>query len=427
MSQSLQYGGIHDSHFKHIQTTITSLFPTAHASAHDQTLSQEDNGIADVKIVNSHGGALSTPDLSLTIYQQQMMLNHQMFLQQQQTVNALIGKVEGLAKIVNNRESAGKSDKSPRVSELKQTKSKRGKPHEHVLSDSDIEDVSSDEEEPGNRDYSSGDESDCNDSRKEEKQESEQKTTELLSDNAKLLQDLSKEFEKAEAVGDKVEDLIQKVVDTGIRAQIDRNLAKELCKNYKRPENCKALVVPKINKELWNTTSLAKSSKEHDKMYQTTQKYLNQGLIPLVHLLNNLLTGKDADNNFRLAKDAFQLLAYAHRDMSNLRRQRLKSVVAEKYRPLCNDSTPVTENLLGDDLEKQIKTLDEMRKVGMDLTKHKAEKRKHKSHDSYNRPAKYQKHINYYSGSKRDKNSFLEKKPRFNHKPDPHKNKKNHK
>ena len=27
MSQSLQYGGIHDSHFKHIQTTITSLFP----------------------------------------------------------------------------------------------------------------------------------------------------------------------------------------------------------------------------------------------------------------------------------------------------------------------------------------------------------------------------------------------------------------
>ena len=95
---------------------------------HDPTLSQEDNGIADVKLVNSHGGALSTPDLSLTIYQQQMMLNHQMFLQQQQTVNALTGKVEGLAKIVNNRESAGKSDKSPRVSELKQTKSKMGNP-----------------------------------------------------------------------------------------------------------------------------------------------------------------------------------------------------------------------------------------------------------------------------------------------------------
>ena len=144
------------------------------------------------------------------------------------------------------------------------------------------------------------------------------------------MQDLSKEFKKAEAIGDKVAELIQKVVDTGIRAQIDRNLAKELCNFYKRPENCKALVVPKINKELRNTTSLATTSKGQDKMYQTTQKYLNQGLTPLVQLFDNLLTGKEADNNFRLAKDAFQLLVYAHRDMSNLRRQRIKSVVAEK-------------------------------------------------------------------------------------------------
>ena len=32
------------------------------------------------------------------------------------------------------------------------------------------------------------------------------------------------------------------------------------------------------------------------------------------------------------------------------------------------DSTPLTGNLLGDDLEKQIKTQDEMRKVGFDLS-----------------------------------------------------------
>ena len=67
---------------------------------------------------------------------------------------------------------------------------------------------------------------------------------------------------------------------------------------------------------------------------------------------------------------SFQLLAYAHRDMSNLRRQLVKSVVADKYKQLCNDSTPLTENLLGDELEKQIKTMDEMRKVGKDLTKY---------------------------------------------------------
>ena len=41
-----------------------------------------------------------------------------------------------------------------------------GKTHGHVLSDSDIEDVSSSDEEPGNSGYSSGYESDCNNSNK---------------------------------------------------------------------------------------------------------------------------------------------------------------------------------------------------------------------------------------------------------------------
>ena len=49
--------------------------------------------------------------------------------------------------------------------------------------------------------------------------------------------------------------------------------------------------------------------------------------------IDNLLKGKESENTFRLARDSFQLLVYAHRDMSNLRRQRLKAVVAEKYPP----------------------------------------------------------------------------------------------
>ena len=143
--------------------------------------------------------------------------------------------------------------------------------------------------------------------------------------------------------------------------------------NTEGPKNCKGLTVPKVNKELWNMTSLAKSSNNRD---------INQGVIPLVKLIDNLLKGKDTESNFRLARHSFQLIAYAQRELSNLRKQRLKAVVAEKYRPLCNDSTPLTDHLLGDDLEKQIKTLDEMRKVGKDLTKKKrGKKRKYKSQD----------------------------------------------
>ena len=66
---------------------------------------------------------------------------------------------------MHNRESNEKSTENPRVSELKRAKPKTGNTHDYVLSDSDIEDVSSDEE-PKNRDRSSGDESDNNDRKK---------------------------------------------------------------------------------------------------------------------------------------------------------------------------------------------------------------------------------------------------------------------
>ena len=76
--------------------------------------------------------------------------------------------------------------------------------------------------------------------------------------------------------------------------------------------------MPKINKELWNTASLGKATKEQDKAFQTAQKYLNQGFIQLVQLMDVLLKDENAEQQFKHARDSFQLLAYAHRDMSNL-------------------------------------------------------------------------------------------------------------
>ena len=108
-------------------------------------------------------------------------------------------------------------------------------------------------------------------------------------DNMQLLQELGREYDKVEELDPYVDETISKVVDSGIRYMIDRNLEMELCSKYKRPENCKALVVPKINKEWWNTTSLAKTNKEQDSVYQSAQKYLNQGLFPLVQRIGNLL------------------------------------------------------------------------------------------------------------------------------------------
>ena len=349
------------------------------------------------------------------LYHQQFVLNQQLLVQQQQTVNSLINKVDSLTKLVEKRNKTQPMICGSSTPPVDNECNKRKRTY-HVLSDSDIEDISSESQGEDNSDsecLSDNSSQAAKISRVVERQKvsSDHNNKAVISgsSNMKLLQEMGNEFDKLEAVGPKVNDTLSKVVNSGIRAQIDRNVAKELAAKYDRPENCEALKVPRVNKELWNTSSFAKQTKEMDKSFQTTQKYLNQGLVPLVMLMNKMLSTENTED-FRLARDAFQLLAYAHRDMSNLRRQLIKSVVADKYKQLCNDSTAVTDNLLGDELEKQVKTVDEMRKVGQNISKYKTDQVKSKPYQSYDRKGNsYKKSSSYRNNSQQ---AFLYKKHR---------------
>lgn len=177
--------------------------------------------------------------------------------------------------------------------------------------------------------------------------------------NLELLKAMGKQFAKTEAVGLKVNETLAEIVNSGIKNKIDRNVAKELCEKFEKPENCGGLIVPKINKKLWLTPTMRKNTKEVDKAFQIAQRYLIQGMIPIVTLINKWLNTENTEE-FQLAQKVFQLCTYAHRDISNLRRQQLRGVIADKYKQLCNNSTPLRENLLGDELVKQIKMIDEM-------------------------------------------------------------------
>lgn len=393
---------------------------------------------AEVTNVNKSKRTAQEPGISLAYYQQQMMLQQQLMMQQQQTVNALIGKVDNLAKIVGQKEltspeaeNISRKQMKLKVNELpKQTDHKsRSESRTHEISESSDGESSEDEnwglDRIDSEDYNS-DDSQTERSKSPPAHTKEQTTVSTsaayksqekthVSANMKLLKEMGQEFEKLEAVSSKVDETLATVVNSGVRAKIDRKVAKELCEKYQRPENCEALKVPKLNKELWTTGALGKFSKERDKMIQTAQRYLNHGLMPLVQLMEDLLKDENSEERFKLARDSFQMLAYAHRDISNVRRQILKSNVSEKYKQLCNDSTPITENLLGDDLEKQIKTLDEMRKVGKDISKGKGEKRKYKGNDN-DRNRKYHKQNYGYRNRDRYDGSFLERRARY-HKP----------
>ena len=67
-------------------------------------------------------------------------------------------------------------------------------------------------------------------------------------------------------------------------------------------------------------------------MYKN-QKLITKAMVPIVQIMNSCLEKNDSVNNrlFDLASNAFSMMAYAHRDQSNIRRQLLKRAVSKPH------------------------------------------------------------------------------------------------
>ena len=85
-----------------------------------------------------------------------------------------------------------------------------------------------------------------------------------MNETRKMLLQMAGDFQKLENTGPKVNENLAEVVNAGISQPIDRKIASTLCEKQVRPENCKFLMVPKINKELWVSSSMYKSLKDND-------------------------------------------------------------------------------------------------------------------------------------------------------------------
>ena len=231
------------------------------------------------------------------------------------------------------------------------------------------------------------------------------------------LKNKGKSFVKETVFGPPVENDLAETVNQGLQAQIDHrgDEIQKLLKQYERPENCSFLDVPKVEKSLWISNKTDKSVKDSDKLFQRTQMYLTKGMIPLVQVMDKSIKAETMDKEevFDLAMDAFSLLAHAHKDMSNQRKRLITPAINTQYRVLCNESSPITATqLFGDDINKQIKDIDDSRKLGNSLIhtktnfKGKAFKQ-FKEHRKETKPyGRFQQHKS--SSSTKDQ-SFLEK------------------
>ena len=177
---------------------------------------------------------------------------------------------------------------------------------------------------------------------------------------------LESKFKKEQNYSENVHDVVASTVNEGIEAVVDHksDIVQNMMKKHVWPGNCQYLDVPKVNKAVWASKHTRKPLKDADKLMQRTQRYLTQGLIPLVKLMDKTLKSESEESEelFDLAMDSFNMLAFSHRDLSNQRRRLIGPAIAGKYKQLCSESAAISATQLfgsQETLEKSVKQIDD--------------------------------------------------------------------
>ncbi|KAK3084284.1 hypothetical protein FSP39_011035 [Pinctada imbricata] len=164
---------------------------------------------------------------------------------------------------------------------------------------------------------------------------------------------------------------LAEIISSGFHVRVPEEKTKKLSDMYFRPKNIDKFVVPKTNESVW--PSLRRRSQDIDANLQKIQGYQMKGLVPTTQAFDKLLTAaqtgkgltpQDTSECVKLLQHSIQLGQFAFNELTYRRRYFMKGDLKSCYRQLCNDSNPVTNYLLGDNVEAKMKDMDTAQTVG---------------------------------------------------------------
>ena len=121
-------------------------------------------------------------------------------------------------------------------------------------------------------------------------------------------------------------------------------------------------------------------NRDVDIKLQRLQHLLSKAACPLLYMLdlfvqksskNEGLTKDELKSSASLCKDVFQMFQVTFSDTSFKRRSLIKDDIQDRYKSLCDETTPITNNLFGDDVKDKLKELDAEFNLGKKLGKFK--------------------------------------------------------
>lgn len=158
---------------------------------------------------------------------------------------------------------------------------------------------------------------------------------------------------------------VVKAVSDAINRTVQRALSKETIADFtskiKVPENCKPILVPKINPEIWS--KLPTKAKMGDLNWQGIQQDASNALASLALSCNEisklvsqkLIPANAATRLLQINMDAANMIGNGFQKINTKRKTDIKPHIHADYAGICSSSTPVTQYLFGDDLKESLK------------------------------------------------------------------------
>ena len=193
-------------------------------------------------------------------------------------------------------------------------------------------------------------------------------------------------------------------------------------KKYKLAENLSQLDTPKINQGVMKAGPAKKDfTNSNEKTLYNIQNNVTRSAMAMTQVITHAMKKEEKGEMMNpkdvtsICLEAITLLGYVSKQISNRRKDNLRSYVNDDVRALCDHERPTTKWLLGDDLTKGAKDARELSKLSKKTNKpnnnwNNSSKQSSSSFSSsrdYNN-RKYNSHQNS-SNSSSSKPSFLSK------------------
>lgn len=198
-----------------------------------------------------------------------------------------------------------------------------------------------------------------------------QEPAEEASSDDEALMELLKEYDADDVPGESLQsEKLAKLVNKMFRTQMADQAVKDKLSRQTRPANCEFAIATRVNPGIWR--KLREITKKRDLQLYRLQQSLVKAIIPVARLVDITMSAKTLDSEKthdikRAGLEALSLLTHVNYEINTHRKMAMKPDIGKDYAALCSAQLPFTDMLFGDDLQKHLKDIGDINKIGAKL------------------------------------------------------------